>query len=432
METTIRRVDDAALGESYFAIDHACGLSVYLIPKKLTTSYALFATKYGSLDNCFRRAGDAEFTTVPNGIAHFLEHKLFEAEDGSDAFNRFGAIGANANAYTSFDKTAYLFSCTDAFEEALAILLDFVTHPYFTEKTVQKEQGIIGQEINMCQDRPTNALFYNLMRALYEKHALRIDIAGTIDSIAKINADLLYRCYNVFYNLHNMVLCICGDVTPETVVSVIDSTLTAQEDPKIERSTVTEAPEVFRTRTYGTAEVARPLFAIGVKDVDIPADPAQRARRRAALNILFEMLFSESGSFYNDLYERGLIGKDLDCSSDQWEAFSFGMISGESDDPEAVFSALTDYLAELRANGLSDEDFHRYQHVLYADTVKSFDSVDTIANNLLDAVQDGADPFAYARALSLITFDEVTALFHSYFADTHLAMSVISKAEVEA
>ena len=126
METTIRRVDDAALGESYFAIDHACGLSVYLIPKKLTTSYALFATKYGSLDNCFRRAGDAAFTTVPNGIAHFLEHKLFEAEDGSDAFNRFGAIGANANAYTSFDKTAYLFSCTDAFEEALAILQNYV------------------------------------------------------------------------------------------------------------------------------------------------------------------------------------------------------------------------------------------------------------------------------------------------------------------
>ena len=430
METTIRRVDDRALGECYYAINHACGLSVYLIPKKLTTAYALFATKYGSLDNCFRRKGEQEFTTVPNGIAHFLEHKLFEAEDGSDAFNRFGAIGANANAYTSFDKTAYLFSCTDEFEQALEILLDFVTHPYFTEKTVQKEQGIIGQEINMCQDRPGNALFYSLMRALYEKHPLRIDIAGTVDSIARINADLLYRCYNVFYNLHNMVLCICGDVTPETVVSVIDRTLSPQDDPQIERTSVAESPNVYRARSYGTAEVAKPLFAIGVKDVEIPTDPAARARRRAALNILFEMLFSESGRFYNDLYERGLIGKELDYAADQWEAFSFGMLSGESDDPEAVFSALTAYLAEQREKGLSLADFRRYQNVLYADTVKSFDSVDTVANNLLDSVQDGADPFAYARALSEITFDEITALFLSYFKDAHLAMSVITPTEV--
>lgn len=426
MQTTITEEKHALLGERCYTIRHACGLSVFLIPKELTTSYALFATKYGSLDNCFRRAGEDTFTAVPNGIAHFLEHKLFEAEDGSDAFARFGRIGANANAYTSFDKTAYLFSCTDEFEAALEVLLDFVTHPYFTEQTVQKEQGIIGQEINMCQDRPENALFYGLMRALYAKHPLRIDIAGTIDSIAKITPELLYRCYNLFYNLHNMVLCICGNVTPETVISVIDRTLGAQENPHIERAAVTEEASVCKSRVTGTAEVAKPLFAIGIKDIAIPTNAAERAKRRAAISVLFEMLFSESGTFYNDLYERGLIGKDLDYSAELWQDFSFGMLSGESDTPEAVFTAFCDFITKTRKEGLSQEDFERFRHVLYAAVVKSFDSVETVANNLLDIVLDGATPFATADALASLTFADVSALFDSYFQPERYAMSVIA------
>lgn len=199
MEFTEYKCDK--LKESYVGFTHSSGLRVYVFPKKMSSSYALIATKYGSLENSFKLSTDAEFTTVPEGIAHFLEHKMFENEDGVDTFERFGKTGANANAFTSFDKTAYLFSSTDNFYPSLEILLDFVTHPYFTPETVQKEQGIIAQEIRMYEDNPDTRLYYELLRAMYEKNEVHTEIAGTVESISQITAELLYKCYNTFYKI---------------------------------------------------------------------------------------------------------------------------------------------------------------------------------------------------------------------------------------
>ena len=204
MLSNIKEVVSERLGERYFEIEHDSGLKMIVYPKEnYASSYVIFGTRYGSIDTAFRLNDDREFICVPEGIAHFLEHKLFESEE-IDAFDRYSKTGANANAYTSFDRTCYLFSCTGKLKENLEILLDFVTHPYFTEQTVQKEQGIIGQEIKMTQDDPNWALLFSVLQAMYKYHPVQIEIAGTVESIQDIDPALLYRCYNAFYDLHNM------------------------------------------------------------------------------------------------------------------------------------------------------------------------------------------------------------------------------------
>ena len=223
MNHSVEWVKNDHLGEQYAKVVHPSGLTVLVCPKKMSTSYALFATKYGSLERTFRK-GDEPFVTVPDGIAHFLEHKLFEEEDGSDVFSKFAALGANANAYTSNELTAYLFSTTKNVIESLRVLLDFVTHPYFTKENVQKEQGIIGQEIGMYDDNPGSRIYYALLEGLYKKHNVRINIAGTVETIAEITPELLYQCYNTFYHPSNMVLSICGNVTVEEVMAVAKET----------------------------------------------------------------------------------------------------------------------------------------------------------------------------------------------------------------
>ena len=212
--------ESSAVREKYYLHHHPSGLDIYLFPKKLTTTYAVFGANYGSVDNTFKTSKDGDFITVPDGIAHFLEHKLFANEDGSDAFEHFSAFGADANAYTSFNKTAYLFSCTDNFEESLGELLDFVTHPYFTEDSVKKEIGIIAQEIKMYDDTPSDRCFYGMLEGMYEHHSIRRNICGSVDSISKITPKLLYDCYGTFYNLSNMALVISGDVELDTVIRI--------------------------------------------------------------------------------------------------------------------------------------------------------------------------------------------------------------------
>ena len=217
MNITVK--ENARIGEKYYYMKHRSGLDIYVIPKKLTSAYALFCTRYGAVDNCFKLEGDKDFTRVPDGIAHYLEHKMFENEDGVDTFSRFAAYGASANAFTSMNITAYLFKCTENFEKNLEILLDYVTHPYFTPENVEKERGIISQEIRGREDWPEVVQYMNLLSALYERSQAKIRVAGTVESIREIDAETLYKCYDVFYNLSNMFLCISGDVTPEEVLA---------------------------------------------------------------------------------------------------------------------------------------------------------------------------------------------------------------------
>ena len=416
------------LQESYEKYTHPCGLDIYVFPKKMSTTYAILGTRYGSLHNRFRLENEPDMLTVPDGIAHFLEHKLFINEDGSDSFERFSEYGADANAYTSFNKTAYLFSCTDRFSESLAELLDFVTHPYFTKESVETEIGIISEEIRMYDDAPSERCFYGLLEAMYEHHSVRRNICGSLSSIRKITPELLYRCYKCFYQFSNMALIVCGDVEAETVLAIADRHLPATATNVsivCTNENREESPCVFEAEHIEHMQVAKPLFAIGFKDTDIPADPEKRQRKDAAMAILDEMLFARAGELYSSLFERALISPALSYGYTISEAFAYHSISGEADDPQAVLREIRAYLTKTAQEGLSLSDFERAKRVMYAEFVKSFDSTDNIANNLLNFICEDSELLHYADILADITFDEVCTYFDGSFREEYTALSVI-------
>lgn len=421
-ELQTRRSD--FLREEYYRFRHKSGLQVIVFPKKLTTSYAIFAARYGSVDNEFRLEGDAAFTKVPNGIAHFLEHKLFEEPDGGDAFNRFAALGANVNAYTTNDMTAFLFSCTAGFSSALGDLLDFVKTPHFTDKSVEKERGIIAQEIKMYEDHPQRAAYIMMLENLYESHPAKVDVAGTVGSIKKITPELLYECFRVFYNLSNMLLIVCGDVDPERVSTVCDRFLREEKPVNIIRSYPVEKPEVVRAYSECRMQASKPLFAIGMKDTTLPDDGVGRMKRYAAFTILDDVLFGKSGGFYNKLYEEGLLSNQFDFGYESGISFAYNGVFGESSDPKAVFESLCE-VCEAAKNGIPTEDFERSKRALYASMVKGFDSTEEIANSLLSYEMIGGDIFAYTDILAGTTIGDVVEVARDIFRPEKFTMAVV-------
>ncbi len=420
--------ENKMLNEKHYSFKHKSGLEVYVFPKEMTTSYAIFATRYGAVDNKFKLAADKEFTCVPDGIAHFLEHKLFECENGVDAFELFAKTGASANAYTSNTMTGYLFSCTEKFYESLEILLDFVTHPYFSEKTVQKEQGIIAQEIRMYEDNPGARLHKELMKALYKKNKIRIDVAGTVESIAEINAEILYKCYDTFYNLNNMTLAICGNVDVKQVEMICDKVLKTAPVFDIVRDSedVDEPKEVNQKRVYCNLDVSKPIFAIGIKDTNIPSDPNERMKKSYAMEILDEILFSQSSTFYNELYEQNLIAQDLSSGTEVTKQFSFNVLSSESSDPELVYSKFVEYIENVKKNGIDKEEFELSKRTVYASNIKSFDSTEDIANNFIFNHFDDGDLLDAPKIIEEIDIEYVTKLLNDSFKEEYYAMSVVN------
>ena len=425
----IKQYKSDLLGESYTLTHHKSGVDIYVFPKKMTTAYALFATNFGAVDDALDEKGEKR---LPDGIAHFLEHKLFAAPDGSDAFERFSEYGADANAYTSHTRTVYLFSATDRFEDSFGELLHFVTHPYFTEENVAKEQGIIAEEIRMCRDNPYDTCYYNMLEGLYREHPVKIDICGSISSISTITPAVLYEAYRQFYSLSNMVLVVCGDITPEAVLAIADQHLPAAKDPvKPPRHTVTESPEVHHARISGTGQVAKPLFMIGIKDTDIPLGAEERLYKDAAMAVLGEMLFSESGELYSALFDEGLISPGLSADYALTRDFAFYQIAGEANDPEAVYTRIMDHIAACAEKGLSKSDFERARRVEYAEYIKSFDSTEEIANTLLSFAVEGADIFSYAEVLQSLQLEDVERFLRTVFDPSHVTLSVIYPKEVK-
>lgn len=406
-ETTIRKVESARLQEFYYDIDHRSGLKILVYPKEnYASAYAMFGTHYGSIDTDFRLAGEKAYTSVPEGIAHFLEHKLFESED-LDAFERYAKTGANANAYTSFDKTCYLFSCTDNFTDSLEILLDFVTHPYFTEATVQKEQGIIGQEIQMCRDEAGWESLFLLLRAMYHNCPVRIDIAGTVASIAEITADLLYKCYNTFYNLSNMVLCVAGNVSPEQVLEVADRILKPAAPVEIERKFHEEPREVKTAYDEETLAVAAPIFSLGFKEA--VETPERTLKEVIISNLLLDAICGKTTSFYNELLDAGLINTSFDWEYFYGYGYAATIFTGETPDARAVEKKLVERIRALQESGISAQEFDRIRKKHYGRTVMQFNDIDAIANNMVSSYFRKESVFDDAEILQALTLDEVNA-----------------------
>ena len=417
------------LAEQYVKYTHSSGLEIFIFPKNLTTFYAIFGVKYGSIHSSFCTNGsNGELITVPDGIAHFLEHKLFASEDGSDSFERFSELGADANAYTSFNKTAYLFSSTERFYDSLRELISFVTHPYFTEENIASEVGIITEEIKMYDDSPSDRCFYGMLEGMYEHHSIRRNICGTAESIRQITPELLYSCYNSFYNLNNMGLFICGDVDEEKILEICDELLpqsTPAFDVIYQNENEKESPYVYMPYVESRMQVSKPIFNIGIKDTDIPKDGTKRQKRDAIYSILDEMIFSRAGELYSSLFERDMISPHLSYGYTMSPTSAYNSIAGEADEPQAVLDEILKYVETLKNKGLSHEDFLRGKRVMYAEFVKSFDSTDNIANNLMSFTFDGAELLSYADIIESVTFDDVSALFESAFDKEKITLSVI-------
>lgn len=423
MSLPVKEIHSELLRDSYYEIEHSSGLTILVMPKEgYSSAYALFGTKYGSIDTRFKRSDEAGFTEVPEGIAHFLEHKLFESED-LDAFARYAKTGASANAYTSFERTCYLFSCAGNFKASLEILLDFVQSPYFTEQTVQKEQGIIGQEIRMYQDEPNWQVMFNCLRALYQVHPVRIDIAGTIDSISQITADLLYRCYHTFYNLNNMALAVAGNVTVDEVLEVADRILKKAPELAIERNFPDEPAEVVQPYIEEKLDVAAPLFMLGFKETyDTPERPL---REQLQTNILLEMLAGNTSPLYRRLFDEGLINTQFGGEYFQGYGFASVLFSGESKDPQKVADAIQAEIERVRREGLDPAAFERARRKLYGRFVMAFNDIEELANEMIAAEFRSGGLFDEAVLLREITLDEITQRLQTTLQKQYSALSVV-------
>jgi predicted Zn-dependent peptidase len=414
-------IESKRLKERVLYTKHPTGLDIFIVPKAgYSSQYAIFGTKYGSIDNRFNSVQGE--VNVPEGIAHFLEHKLFESEDG-DAFTRFAKTGASANAYTSFDRTCYLFSCTSNFKESLEILLDFVQSPYFTEKTVQKEQGIIGQEITMYEDDPGWRVMFNLLKLLYKTHPVRIDIAGTTESISKITADLLYKCYNAFYNLNNMVLCVAGDVDPAVVLEVADKILKPAPALEVTSSFEPEPVGIVAARFEQKLSISVPLFNMGFKG--IPSNGRDDAKSEAVTDILLEIIGGDSSPLYRRLYDAGIINASFGMQYFSGRSFAATIIGGESREPDRVADEFFKEIETLKAKGIAKADFERAKKTIYGRLAAQYDSIKDVTNAVAGCRFADMGPFDMIDAVAETTIDEVTQKLSKHFTKDNYALSII-------
>ncbi|MCI1955870.1 MAG: insulinase family protein [Oscillospiraceae bacterium] len=420
----IKEVKSERTGDKYYEVRHPSGLRIFVYPKeKNHSTYAVFGTKYGSIDNCFKTSDERETHQVPNGIAHYLEHKLFESQDG-DAFARYAKTGASANAYTSFDMTCFLFSCTENVDESLEILLDFVQSPYFTEQTVKKEQGIIGQEIRMYDDDPQWRVMFNLLGALYRTHPVKIDIAGTTESIAKITPELLYQCYHTFYNLNNMALCVAGDVDPERVLALCDKMLKPSKPVSVERIFEPEPESIVRPRVEQKLSVAVPLFELGFKEST--AGGRATGKQVAETEILLEALSSPESPLFRRLLDAGLIN-EASFGHEYFEGPGFASVifSGESKDPDAVEEEIKREIERFRREGIAKPAFTRAKNAVYGRNIMALNNVGNIANSMIALAFADRELFSYIDAVADADADSVLARLETQLEPESSALSVV-------
>lgn len=421
-------ITNARTGEKYTRVLHDSGLEILIWKTEgHSVKHALFGTRYGSVNTTFKTSDDPDFVTVPNGIAHYLEHKLFENED-CDVFDLYAQTGASGNAYTSFDRTCYLFSCTDNFIPSLRILLDFVQKPYFTEETVRKEQGIIGQEIRMYDDSPDWRVFFNLLEGIYHENPVRIDIAGTQESIAQINADLLYRCYNTFYNLHNMVLAIAGDVDEDEILSLCGELLKPCENKNLISIVPEEPDKVKDSYKEQRFEVAVSMFNLGFKSK--PVSNEDIVRETVLCNMAEELLMGETSELYKTLYDGGLINSAFYFETFSGDGFFVPIFGGESRDPEKVREMLNAEIKRRIAEGFDPECFEIAKKHYYGSLIKGLSSPESIASGLINAGLRGTgDAFSVIEAVASVSVEDVNACLKTRFDTDNSTLSVIRPLE---
>lgn len=404
------------------------GLHIYVAPKSEFGKYfAFFATNYGGMDVRFRLNG--QWHDTPEGVAHFLEHKMFDTEDGN-ALQDLAANGASPNAFTSNAITGYYFECTEKFDKNLKTLLSFVSIPWFTQESVDKEQGIIGQEIRMVEDDPNWRVYMNLTSSLYESHAIKISVIGTQESIAKITDQTLYACHKAFYDPSNMVLCVAGDVDAEQVVAAAREILPAGDHPEFVRDHGGEEPaHAAVSEAEINMSVSSPLFLLGFKG-DAPGENGEDKIRQALVGELAcEVLMGESGELYGRLYDQGLINKSFSAEYQDFPGGAFICCGGESSDPRAVQQAVLEEAEKIGALGIDEHIFARLKKAAYGSRVRSLNSFENICIELAQAHFAGAEYFSFPEVYDMIGKEDVQDMIRRWFIPERAALSVVNPKE---
>ena len=406
------------------------GMPILIIPKKgMRKKYMIWGTNYGSNDNVFVVSGEEKENKVPNGVAHFLEHKMFEQENGTNSLDVLTALGVEANAYTTNDHTAYLFECTNNFYEAMDELMDYVQNPYFTDENVEKEKGIIGQEIMMYDDYPDWKVYLNAMQAMYHNNPIKIDIVGTIDSISKIDKEILYKCYNTFYNPSNMVMVVCGDFEPEKLLEEIKKRLKdTKANGKIKRMYPEEPESIVKKKIEQTLEVSKPMYTIGIKDKpinNIGDNSDQIIKKDIALQILLELLVGKSSKLYRKLYDEGIIYGGIGFSHEFSKTYDHILISGQADDPEKVYSMVKSEIENFKQNGINENNFNRIKKKLYGEYVEEYNDVSDIARMFLSDYMKGINSFEYLEKIENIDVEYLTLVLNDVFKKDKMVISIV-------
>ncbi|CEN24695.1 peptidase [[Clostridium] sordellii] len=421
-------VNDILKEEVYYEkLDN--GLDVYFMPKKgFTKKFAVLATNYGSNDLEFIPINQTEKFKVNEGIAHFLEHKMFEQPDGGNAFDKFSKLGASANAYTNFTMTAYLFSCTENFYESLQHLIDYVQTPYFTDENVEKEKGIIEQEIKMYNDDPDWNVYFNCLKAMYSKYPVNIDIAGTVDSIYKITKEELYTCYNTFYNPGNMILFVVGDVDAEKVMEIAKKSNHYDVDKlknEIERFYPEEPITVNEKEIVAEFPISMPMFNIGFKDSDVGMKGKELLRKEVITEILLDMILKRGSEIFEELYMSGLINDNFGCGFTSQVDYGYTLIGGESNEPRKVKDTIIKYINKYKEDGLSEDDFNRVKKKKMGQFIKYFDSVNFIANNFISYKFKGINLMDYLEVIKQVKFEEVEERLKNHLKEEYCSISIV-------
>ena len=397
------------------------GLTVIIVPKENTNKkYAIIGTHFGSIDNEFIIPGEEKNTKIPDGVAHFLEHKMFEQENGKNSLDVLSNLGVDANAYTTNDYTAYLIEGTNNFEEAFKELMNYVQHPYFTDENVKKEQGIIAQEINMYQDDPGTQVYMGALKCMYNNNPINIDIAGSVESISNINKEILYNCYNTFYNPSNMCLVLCGNFEPIKMVE--ENLIEKEQQGEIKRIYPEEKPEIKEKEAENTMNISQPIFVIGIKE---NADKVASAKKILTVEILLEILLGKSSELYKKLYEN----KDLiilpDFEYEFSQEYSHIIISGQAKDPKKILSEIQKQIEKYENEGINEEEFERIKKKMYGEYVMQYNDVDIIARNVLADYFKGIQPFEFIEEFKTLNLEYANKIFKEVIKKENMVISIV-------
>lgn len=416
------------VGETLYHAVLENGLHIYVDPKpEFSKYYAFFATNYGGMDVKFRLNGQQQDT--PEGVAHFLEHKMFDTEDGN-ALQDLAANGASPNAFTSNAITGYYFECTEKFEDNLKTLLSFVSVPWFTPESVDKEQGIIGQEIRMVEDDPNWRVYMNLTNCLYHHHAIKTSVIGTQESIAQITDQTLYACHKAFYDPSNMVLTVAGNVDPEEIVRIAREILPAGNRPEIGRDHGAPEPDTAaQPEAVLEMEVSTPVFLLGFKADAPPEDGREKLRQALTGELAYEALLGASSALYAKLYGQGLINRSFSGGYEEYPGCAFLCAGGESSDPGAVRSAVQEEIRRVVREGIDDALWNRLKKAAYGSRVRSLNYFENICIELAQGHFGGTEYFTFPEVYDQIRKEDAQEFIRRWMTPERTALSVVMPGE---